>query len=133
LFLNSIPFYSVSFRSIISKLTGYIIIDDSFKKMPLLIWCVCYIFQQLLKGPNWETVLVRGFFCYLLILIILLLFHVWAAPFNDFCHIYMIVKMIHDFQKLLAQQYLEQPSLSSHMMFNQPPVIVICSFLGIFI
>ncbi|AQL00301.1 Protein ABIL3 [Zea mays] len=30
------------------------------------------------------------------------------------------LKMVHDFRKLLAQQYLELPSLSSHMMFNQP-------------
>lgn len=75
----------------------------------------------------------RFFFHYLLILTISLLYYVvysiLPAPFNDFFLYLFVVKMVHDFRKLLAQQYLELPSLSSHMMFNQPSVSMLAIFI----
>ena len=133
MFLNSIPFYSVSFCSIISKYTGCIIVFDGSLKNVIIDLIAAIFFNSYSNIQTGKQCWLRVFLCYLLILIILLLFCVWPAPFNVFLLYLFIVKMIHGFWKLLAQQYLELPSLSSHMMFNQPPVIVICSFLGIFI
>lgn len=125
-FLNSVPFYPVSFRSIINWLyhCWWFI-----QKLSLLIWFTAIFSNSYSNVQIGKRNRLEVFFHYLLILTISLLYYVvysiLPAPFNGFFLYLFVVKMVHDFRKILAQQYLELPSLSSHMMFNQPSVILI--------